>query len=216
MQVIDAAMDSSRYFALRVENPETGVHHFLGIGFAERDIAGQFKLTLSEHGRYMQRMKTAKSQGLTSAAAEEQSEDSPKTDVSPAGTADKPVPGPQHRDLSLKGSIRVNLPNQSEKRGLMAKLNQAVDKPVLQVAVGPSGGHLLPPPPARRPQACPGSKQIRGDAASGAALGASMTKHDSDFSPFPDVPLQLVPEVSGGPEGGSSNDADFGDFCGAD
>ena len=51
MQIIDAAMDSSRYFALRVENPETGSHVFIGIGFAERETAGQFKLTLAEHGR---------------------------------------------------------------------------------------------------------------------------------------------------------------------
>lgn len=51
LQIIDAAMDSSRYFALRVENPETGSHVFIGIGFAERETAGQFKLTLAEHGR---------------------------------------------------------------------------------------------------------------------------------------------------------------------
>jgi hypothetical protein len=51
VQIIDAAMDSSRYFALRIENPETGSHVFIGIGFAERETAGQFKLTLAEHGR---------------------------------------------------------------------------------------------------------------------------------------------------------------------
>jgi Protein of unknown function (DUF1681) len=51
VQIIDAAMDSSRYFALRIENPETGSHVFIGIGFAERETAGHFKLTLAEHGR---------------------------------------------------------------------------------------------------------------------------------------------------------------------
>ena len=47
VQVIDAAVDSSRYFALRIENAQTRQHLFIGIGFSDRETAGQLKLTLS-------------------------------------------------------------------------------------------------------------------------------------------------------------------------
>lgn len=216
-QVIDAATDSSRYFALRVENPETGAHHFLGIGFAERDTAGQFKLTLAEHGKYIQRMKKAQSEALQPAAAEDSAVHAPSASAStpPAGADSQGRPGQPQRDLSLKGSIRVTLPNQSEKRGLMAKLNEAADKPALQVAVGPKGG-LLPPPPISKIQAPAASTNRDGKPESWVSFGADPGQHASEFNPFPDAAAPAVPGVSGGVEGASSNDADFGDFCGAD
>ena len=97
----------------------------------------------------------------------------------------------------------------------MAKLNQAVDKPVLQVAVGPKGG-LLPPPPIRKTHAPAASANGDGKLESWVSFGADSGGHASEFNPFPDAASPALPGVSGDLEGASNNDSDFGDFCGAD
>eukprot|EP00892_Ulva_mutabilis_P003808 jgi/Ulvmu1/179/UM001_0183.1 len=198
--VIDAAADSSRYFALRVENPETGAHHFLGIGFAERESAGQFKLTLSEHGKYIQRMSKAQAEVLEPPAAPDGASDASTSSATPeqGDSGGGPARQPQ-RDLSLKGSIRVSLPNQGEKRGLMAKLSEKLDGPLLQV--GGAHGGLLRPPPRRA--------QVQQSADS--AAGTSGHRHSAAGRPAADAPAG----VSGELQDGAVAEGDFGDFCGA-
>lgn len=204
LQVIDAAADSSRYFALRVENPETGAHHFLGMGFADRESAGQFKLTLSEHGKYIQRMRKAQTQVLEPVAGSA-SIDSPSHSGPAVTTGDA---GHPLRDLSLKGSIRVTLPNQGEKRGLMSKLSQKLDGPMLHVG-GPQGG-LLPPPPGRK-QGAPIQRDPTRDSVHSELPRGSCSHQHTDTSSVPSAsPVPLGAEASGDVDGG-----DFGDFCGA-
>ncbi|KAA0173463.1 hypothetical protein FNF27_05103 [Cafeteria roenbergensis] len=46
---VEKASDSSRYFALRIEDPRSGRHMWLGIGFSQRSDAFDFSVALQEH-----------------------------------------------------------------------------------------------------------------------------------------------------------------------
>lgn len=49
-----AAVDSGRYFILRIQNAQ-GKHAYIGIAFNERNDAFDFNVALQEHKRYMAR-----------------------------------------------------------------------------------------------------------------------------------------------------------------
>jgi Protein of unknown function (DUF1681) len=119
LQVIDPTVDSSRYFVLRVQNPQTRVLVSIGIGFADRDVAGSFKLAASEHARYLKRMRDAKHEAALHQAAEGQ-----------ARLASK--------DFSLTGSIRVQLPRVARTAGAGLQANQQ--------RISPVQASFLPPP----------------------------------------------------------------------
>lgn len=53
--VIEATVDSSRYYVLRVEDPSTRRHAFLGIGFSDRGAAFDFNAALADHAKQCQR-----------------------------------------------------------------------------------------------------------------------------------------------------------------
>lgn len=57
---VESVIDSSRYFVLRVVDPVTSRHAFLGLGFEERGDAFDFSAAISDHERHAKREKEVK------------------------------------------------------------------------------------------------------------------------------------------------------------
>ena len=57
---VDAVIDSSRYYVLRIKDPASTRTTLLGIGFRDREVAFDFKSVLNEYVRYVDRMDAAK------------------------------------------------------------------------------------------------------------------------------------------------------------
>ncbi len=97
--VVEPVVDSSRYFVCRVEDPQSGRHAFVGLGFASRDDSTDFKVALAEvqkardREREATRRREAHEEQVAAAAAQ-------------AATA------PPRADLSLPegAKITVNVP----------------------------------------------------------------------------------------------------------
>jgi len=57
---VDAVIDSSRYYVLRIKDPASTRTTLLGVGFRERETAFDLKNVLNEYVRFVDRMDTAK------------------------------------------------------------------------------------------------------------------------------------------------------------
>ncbi|TGJ83705.1 hypothetical protein E0Z10_g5086 [Xylaria hypoxylon] len=134
--VVESASDSSRFFALRVQD-EAGRKATLGIGFEERSDAFDFGVSLQE----AQKTLGWAQGGLPGKKPEAERKDS----------AEK-------RDLSLKEgeTITVNLPARFGRRRLQTEEEEEASGPSLSSfslppppsATASKGGGILPPPPA--------------------------------------------------------------------
>ena len=56
---VDAVIDSSRYFVIRAKDPSSNRSTLIGIGFREREVAFDFKNSLNEYVKYVDRMHLA-------------------------------------------------------------------------------------------------------------------------------------------------------------
>ncbi|KNC55963.1 adaptin ear-binding coat-associated protein 2 [Thecamonas trahens ATCC 50062] len=54
---VEPAIDSSRYFVLRIVDAASGKHAFIGIGFQDRNHAFDFNLTLNDHKSWVENKK---------------------------------------------------------------------------------------------------------------------------------------------------------------
>ena len=59
LQFVDAVIDSSRYFVLRIKDRASTKTALIGVGFRERDTAFDFKNVLNDYVRYLDRSATA-------------------------------------------------------------------------------------------------------------------------------------------------------------
>ena len=53
---VDAVIDSSRYYVMRVKDPNSNRSMLLGVGFRERDQSFDFKNCLNDYTRFVDRM----------------------------------------------------------------------------------------------------------------------------------------------------------------
>jgi hypothetical protein len=130
--VVEQVLDSSRFFAIRVEG-EGGRKAVLGIGFEERSEAFDFSVALQE---------ARKTLGI---------EDGAKGGKKPQKAADKV---PEKKDFSLKEgeTIKVNIGSKGIGRRLQEKPEKS-EQGLGGFSLAPppsfgSGGSLLPPPPS--------------------------------------------------------------------
>lgn len=56
---VDAVIDSSRYFVIRAKDPNSDRTTMIGVGFREREVAFDFKNSLNEYVKYVDRMHIA-------------------------------------------------------------------------------------------------------------------------------------------------------------
>lgn len=136
--VVESALDSSRFFALRVQDP-SGRKATLGIGFEERSDAFDFGVALQD---------AQKAMGLDGGAGA----------AAAAAAAKKKEDAEAKRDLSLKEgeTITVNLggkfgrkrPQQEQKPGSENVNLSSFSLPPPPSAPGARGNSLIPPPPS--------------------------------------------------------------------
>uniref|UniRef100_A0A7S0JDF0 NECAP PHear domain-containing protein n=1 Tax=Calcidiscus leptoporus TaxID=127549 RepID=A0A7S0JDF0_9EUKA len=113
---VEPVADSSRYFVLRVQDGQ-GRHAFLGMGFAERNDAFEFNVTLQDHVKHV-RWEAEHAKELI---------------------AEANAPAAPPTDFTLKGSVSIALP--------AGKAPKARDPDTTAAPAHGGGGMLLAPPP---------------------------------------------------------------------
>lgn len=138
-QSVEPALDSSRYFVLKIEDGR-GKHAFIGLGFAERNEAFDFNVALSDHEKHVMR---------------ESEKDSARESGDAAGHIDI-HPAVNHR-LKEGETIRINVKHKPAggtsmlSAGKSGGLSSSGNAKTLGLAPPPSGSgkirSALPPPP---------------------------------------------------------------------
>ncbi|KAK9816945.1 hypothetical protein WJX72_007270 [[Myrmecia] bisecta] len=115
---VEPVGDSSRYFVLRLVDPGTGRHAFLGMGFQERGEAFDFNVALSDHEKHVQRAKEV------SVAKSNANDDSTPSNSGPRTDADALY---KKQDLSLKQgeTIRINVKKPAAAGGFLSQLGSS-------------------------------------------------------------------------------------------
>jgi len=128
--VVDDVVDSSRYFVLRLEDAKKR-KAYLGLGFRERDVAYDFKATLCDFKRGVDRERKAEADHADYERRQ----------------ADGADPEPE-ADMSLKGRIKISLGDDDE--------GDRPERPKRESA-GPADGAVprLAPPPEPVPRRSP-------------------------------------------------------------
>lgn len=129
MTCVEPAADSSRNFVIRVVDPTSKRHAFLGMGFPERGDAFDFNVALADWEKHTQRQEASAASGTAGSAA---------------------LPAAPQQDFSLKAgeTISVKTVKPLGSGGLLSSLGQ------FSSSAGSGGGSAggaamlgLPPPP---------------------------------------------------------------------
>ncbi|KAG2450378.1 hypothetical protein HYH02_004882 [Chlamydomonas schloesseri] len=151
---VEPVTDSSRYYVLRVEDPITKRHAFLGMGFDNRSDAFDFNEALVRHEQQVARERAAKAKlaggpgpaagpaaggglaGSTAAAAAASSSAAAEVDVLYRHTADLKLQEGQTMRVNMSG---IKKPGAAGATGGKGFLESA--------GLPAAGGLLVPPPP---------------------------------------------------------------------
>lgn len=134
-QAVEPALDSSRYFVLRIEDGR-GKHAFVGLGFGERNEAFDFNVALSDWEKYVKREEEREADG---------------GDEKVGGGNIDIHPAVNHR-LKEGETIRINLKNKPLSGTQHVVTSSGIEKPKTLGLAPPPGGAVkirspLPPPP---------------------------------------------------------------------
>lgn len=147
--VVEAVVDSSRYFALRIEDPVSRRHAFIGVGFRERTEASDFNAALHEHTQYLRRKKEA----LQMRETYNSTADEPGSSDSDSQSELSLKPG---ETITLKLAKSQLSPPATAHPALQRLGSKTITLPHFQTTAGPSGQiPCLAPPPSNRPDQMP-------------------------------------------------------------
>ena len=147
MAFVDAVIDSSRYYVIRLKDPRSNRHVNIGIGFREREVAFDFKNSLNEYVKYIDRMALAdkmanEAYDSVDKDANEKKKEEEEDEVG-AGAVKA------MKDLSLKDGekITVKMSKKKSDRDVNGGSSTSSSSSSSRNSGG-SGGFLKPPPPA--------------------------------------------------------------------
>lgn len=169
---VEAALDSSRFFAVRVQG-EGGRKAVLGLGFEERGEAIDFGIALQEARKVSRMDGEAAKEGNKLKVAEEEN---------------------VNRDFSLKEGemIRIDIGGKGRRRrdGDVLSNEKTGSEPLPSIAPPPnvekgSGGiPLLPPPPSAQDSKAKEKRRSRQDMAAAAPSAVDLGFDDGEFGEF--------------------------------
>ena len=181
---VEPVVDSSRYFVLKIVDPASKRHAFIGLGFRERTQASDFNAAIDEHRQYLRRKKEAEAYKKQFAGSAEAT-----------------------KDYSLKEGEKITIqikksPNAAASTGSKLKRLSIGDgkTPIIS-----GSGLLAPPPPAAAAKKAPAQSQPT--EASWVADFESFDKQEAQESDAAKASLT-------GPAEGGFEDDQWGDFEG--
>ena len=159
--VIDPVLDSSRYFAIRVEDTTqgTGAHMFVGVGFRERLQASDFNAALDDHRQFLRRKAEAEQIRQDREAAAE------AAGASAGGSAAGAAATEKSYSLEPGQTLHISLKKKTDGRKEGGARGGGLFGPGGKLAPPPpgGGGGLLAPPPGRPAPAPPSATKFEAD-----------------------------------------------------
>jgi hypothetical protein len=119
---VDAVIDSSRYYVIRIKDPNSERFTHLGIGFRERDTAFDFKSSLNDYIKYVNRMEQGRilASGIstTTNTTVDKNEFNFSSDVYEDNNSTQPI-----KDFSIKEGEKISIKGFKSNKEKISKPN---------------------------------------------------------------------------------------------